>query len=240
MVMLSGFNDLAEEHKFAVVYPAGTGSNSNRLYWNILLSQTYATAEKVDDLGFLGKMLERAGEEIQIDTQRVYAAGFSQGGMMCYRMACDPSWSEKLAGMAVVGATMTVPAEDCNPSRNVPLFSVHGMQDPFNNFGGGIAAKASRYDRVARPGVYETIDFWIERGGLDQDPDSTESRGVAACRRFGPGADGYEVISWEIMDGGHTWPGSGSNLPEWMVGRANRDINGSGLIWSFLSRYKLP
>lgn len=239
IVQLTRFNKLAERERFVVVYPAGTGHTPERLFWNVLLSQTYATSEKVDDPGFLDAVVTQVMDKVSIDRKRIYVAGFSQGGMLGYRLMCGAGWSKRLAGVAVVGATMTVAPEDCTPARNVPLLSIHGLQDPFNNFAGGIGSKASRNDRVARPGVYETIDYWADRGGFTAEPDTSESRGQAACRHFVATTNSFEIISWEIMSGGHTWPGSPANLPAWMVGDVNFDIDATSLIWNFFQRHSI-
>jgi polyhydroxybutyrate depolymerase len=237
MVEMSGLNALADTHGFAVAYPSGSGSTPRRLFWNILKSGTYATVNELDDVGFLHKVFDVVTGLVPVDTNRVYAAGFSQGAMMCYRLACDPVWSDRLAAMAVVGGTMTVDPADCHAARPVPLISFHGRLDPFSNYAGGIAEKAPRNDQVARPGVEESIRFWVERGGLDPEPSASGTTGTASMRQFGPDAAGFEVVSWMIEDGGHTWPGSDGNLPEWMMGRVNRDISASVLIWDFFARH---
>jgi polyhydroxybutyrate depolymerase len=239
MVDMSGFNSLAEHYGFYVVYPSGSGSTPRRLFWNILLSETYATVNDVDDLGFVSRVLDDVAAQIAIDTNRLFAAGFSQGGMLCYRMACDASWSQRLAAIATVGATMTVSPSSCQASRPVPVISFHGKQDEFSRYSGGIAKKAPRNDQVARPGVAESIRYWVGKGGLVNQPSASGARGTAQMEQFGPDDSGFEVVSWVMEDGGHTWPGSHANLPEWMMGKVNRDIDASVLIWDFFSRHPL-
>lgn len=239
MMDVSGFNALADAHGFVVAYPSGTGSTPRRLFWNILKSGTYATVNEIDDLDFLQQALDAVSDMVRVDTNRIYAAGFSQGGMMCYRLACDPAWSKRLAAIAVVGGTMTVDPESCKAERAVPVISFHGRLDPFSNFAGGIAEKAPRNDQVARPGVEESIRFWVSRGGLDQQPSASGTMGTAVMHQYGPDSNGFEVVSWVLEDGGHTWPGSNGNLPEWMMGKVNRDIVASVLIWDFFSRHPL-
>lgn len=237
MVEMAGFNALADTYGFVVAYPSGSGSTPRRLFWNILKSGTYATVNELDDIGFLHKVFDEVSGLVRIDSNRVYAAGFSQGAMMCYRLACDPVWSDRLAAIAVVGGTMTVNAADCQAVRAVPVISFHGRLDPFSNYAGGIAEKAPRNDQVARPGVEESIRFWVERGGLGPEPSASGATGTATMRQYGPDAAGFEVVSWMIEDGGHTWPGSDGNLPEWMMGKVNRDISASVLIWDFFARH---
>ena len=239
MVEMTGFNTLAEYYGFYVVYPSGSGSTPRRLFWNILLSETYATVNDVDDLGFVARVLDDAAKKFAIDTNRLFAAGFSQGGMLCYRLACDAAWSERIAAIATVGATMTVSPSSCHARRPVPVISFHGKQDEFSKYAGGIAAKAPRNDQVARPGVAESIRYWVGKGALPNQPSASGARGTAQMEQFGPDESGFEVVSWTMEDGGHTWPGSHANLPEWMMGKVNRDIDASVLIWDFFSRHPL-
>ncbi len=239
IVEVSDFNNLAERHGFAVVYPSGSGSTANRLFWNILLSGTYATVNNLDDLGFISKVMDDVSSLLAVDTNRIYAAGFSQGGMLCYRLACDPVMSSRIAAIAVISATMTVSPSQCEASRPVPVISFHGKKDQFSSYPGGIAEKAPRNDLVPRPGLEESIRYWIQRGQLSIQPSASGTIGSAHMQQYGPDQSGFEIVSWVFDDGGHTWPGSNSNLPEWMMGKINYDVSASVLIWDFFARHPL-
>lgn len=237
MMEMTGFNILAEHHGFIAVYPSGSGSTPRRLFWNILLSETYATENGVDDLGFITRVLHDVTSTSVVDTNRIFAAGFSQGGMLCYRLACDAELSGRFAAIAVVSGTMTVSPASCHAQRPVPVISFHGKQDMFSNFAGGVAQSAPRNDQVARPGVSESIRYWVAKGGLPMAPSASGARGMARMEQFGPNESGFEVVSWSLENGGHTWPGSNANLPEWMMGEVNRDVEASVMIWDFFSRH---
>lgn len=237
---VSRFNRLAEQYGFVVAYPSGTGSNPRFLYWNVLASRTYASQENMDDLGFVERLIKDIINKTNVDTNRIYAAGFSQGGMLSYRLACDPNLSAKIAAIATVGATMTVPHEQCHASRPMSVISFHGAKDPIILYEGGISSKIPRNDRIARDGVEEGLMYWIKLSGLDTKPVASGSRGAADMRQYGPNEQGQEIVSWVLQDGGHTWPGGTMNLPEWLMGPINRDIDASTLIWDFFSRHQLP
>ncbi|HMO50716.1 MAG TPA: alpha/beta fold hydrolase [Kiritimatiellia bacterium] len=239
IMKITRFNDLADRYGFIVVYPSGTGTNPRRLYWNVLLSRTFATQKSIDDFTYLDRVLHRLKSQLPVDEKAIFAAGFCQGAMLAYRLACDEQWSHRLAAIAAVAGVMTVAPDDCRAERLVPILSFHGRRDPFSRFDGGIAEKAPRLDRVSRPGVPETIAFWTGRGGLTAPPDTSASRGDARVSHYGPDENGYEVISWVLDNGGHTWPGGYHVLPEWMVGPVNRDIHAGNLIWQFFSRHRL-
>jgi len=240
LVKTSQMNKQADLHGFIVVYPSGSGSNPRRLFWNVLISQTYATAQRVDDLGFVDRLITDISAKVRVDHQRIYAAGMSQGGMLCYRLACDKLLSTKIAAIAPVGAVMTVSSQDCAASRPMPVISFNGMQDPIILYNGGISTKIPRNDRINRPSVNTSIMHWVKLGGLPNQPDASGSRGDAQMKQFSKNASGAEVVLWTLTDGGHTWPGGVEILPEWLVGKVNRDIDASALIWDFFSRHQLP
>ncbi|MFH1096070.1 MAG: hypothetical protein V1749_01010 [Candidatus Desantisbacteria bacterium] len=61
--------------------------------------------------------------------------------------------------------------------------------------------------------------------------------GKAICTIYAPGREDSEVILWTLEDGGHTWPGGKSSLPESQVGKVNMDISVSELMWQFFERH---
>jgi polyhydroxybutyrate depolymerase len=233
MAEITGWNDLADAHGFVVVYPFGKGGRSDRLTWNVVQSGTYATAHQIDDLAFVMALLDDVKRMIQVDEQRVYATGMSQGGMLCYRIACDPVLSGKVAAIATVAAVMPIDPDECHATRPVPLISFHGTGDAHSRYAGGIAEKAPRNDRIARAGAAESVNYWIQKAGLPAEPAFRETQGDADKLRYGPDTNNLEVIFWTIRDGGHTWPGGAEKLPFWLVGKTSRDIRATALIWDF-------
>jgi poly(3-hydroxybutyrate) depolymerase len=47
-----------------------------------------------------------------------------------------------------------------------------------------------------------------------------------------------ELRLYEIIGGGHTWPGGQQYLGERIVGRVSRELNASNEIWSFFARFE--
>jgi len=235
----TGFDAISDREGFIVVYPGGTGKSDDakRLSWNILISETPATQNKKDDLGFVRAVLKDVQGRFAIDESRIYATGISQGGMMCYRLACDPDLSGRIAAIAPVAGVMTVPAENCNPSRAVPIMHFHGKNDTVVPYDG---SKGGRMDPVTRPSVEKTIKFWIAKNKLAESPRDTGNRGKAAFEDFGKDGAPGEVKLWSLEDGGHTWPGGDSGLPEFVIGKVNRDISATEIIWKFFQRHELP
>lgn len=240
LITSSRMNRQADAHGFIVAYPSGTGANPKRLFWNVLSSHTFATENNVDDIGFIGRLIDDISSRINVDGKRIFASGISQGGMLCYRLACDPVMSSRIAAIAPVAAVMTVPADQCAASRPVPLISFNGREDGIILYNGGISSVVPRNDRISRPGVLESVLYWVKAAGLSLTPNASGERGSAVMQQYGEDEQGFEVVLWTLNDGGHTWPGGIEVLPNWLVGRVNNDIDASALIWDFFSRHQLP
>jgi polyhydroxybutyrate depolymerase len=74
-----GFERVADERGFAVVYPDGYEG-----YWNgcNIVGDYSANVLNIDDVAFLGALVDTLIGEIGLDPGRVFATGVSRGGSM--------------------------------------------------------------------------------------------------------------------------------------------------------------
>ena len=86
----SGFNDIADIGHFIVVYPNGSGA-ADALSWNASGCCESAIAKKIDEAAFIRQIISDLGKLAKIDPKRTYAAGFSNGALLSYRLACEMS-----------------------------------------------------------------------------------------------------------------------------------------------------
>jgi polyhydroxybutyrate depolymerase len=194
----------------AVVFPDGSGTEPGRLSWNAHFCCGIGAAEQVDDVGFIGAVIERVAATLPIDRKRVYATGMSNGGMLSYQLAAaHPEW---LAAIAPVSATIggtsrngdrfVIPA----PDRPMPVMIIHGRKDPFVLFEGGSSSLIS-LSRRSNMGVAEALSFWTAADGCTTPPAVSEPAPGRLRRSIsGPCRDGGEIVVWEIEDGEHNWP----------------------------------
>ena len=117
----SGWNALADERLMVIAYPEGDGGD-----WNAGACCGVAVREAHDDVGFLEALIDHLDGFAQIDPTRVVVVGHSNGGMMAYRLACDPD--ANVLGVASVSGTNMA---GCQPAH--PLV-VHG--DPWHRRSG--------------------------------------------------------------------------------------------------------
>jgi len=114
-VRMTGFNSLADEKGFIVVYPNGTGrlSDDKLLTWNGGTCCGWAQEQNVDDVGFVRAIVADLQSMASIDMKRIYATGISNGGIMSYRLACEAS--DLIAAIGPVAGTQNI--APCKPKE---------------------------------------------------------------------------------------------------------------------------
>lgn len=128
--------ELAELNKFIVIFPEGWSDTSgvNFCGWNDCRSDTDLLPVE-DDVGFIERVSEWAEANFQIDPDRIYANGFSNGGFMVFRLAAD--LSGRFAAMAAVCSSLPAHSE-CNPiPESMPVLLMNGTADPLMPYEGG-------------------------------------------------------------------------------------------------------
>jgi polyhydroxybutyrate depolymerase len=120
-----------------VVYPNGTGAEAGLPQsWNAGNCCPFAIYEPVDDVAFFDLLIAKLGTQYNIDPQRVWVLGHSNGGMMAYRLACE--LSDKVTAIGVAAGALMV--DTCTPTRPVSALHVHGEADLVVPLAGGITA----------------------------------------------------------------------------------------------------
>ena len=109
-----GFERLADEHGFAVVYP-----NAYEGYWDVcnIAGDVSANGLSIDDVGFLTGIVDKLFSEIGIDAGRVFAAGSSRGGFMAFRLALDRDDRTLPGSQASILRTSTTSPAHLNGTR---------------------------------------------------------------------------------------------------------------------------
>jgi polyhydroxybutyrate depolymerase len=225
---VSGFNAIADTGNFIVAYPNGVGNA-----WNTNSGMTGGST--ADDIGFIGALTDTLHTLYNIDLNRVYSCGFSAGGYMSHRLACESA--RCYAAIASVSGTMSNAAyAACAPSRPTPVMQIHGTSDFIVSYNGGVAAGKSVDDVIA---LWTGSNTCSTPPAVQLLPDiNTQDNSTVEKSVYAPCSSGTRVELYKVIGGGHQWPGTNSLLGG--LGAINRDISASAEIWNFFSGFSCP
>lgn len=229
----TGMSEKADEEGFIVVYPNGTALlQNNMLTWNAGFCCGYAYANDVDDVGFIRALIEKLQATLNIDSHRIYITGFSNGGMLTYRLGSELSnivaaiapVSGSIGGMATRNSPLwTIP----EPEYPVPVIAFHGMEDttlPYN--GGEPTTELGAFSYLS---VNDSISFWVEHNDCVITPQKNVSEsGNIIIDTYAATTNTADVVLYTIVDGGHSWPGGLGGTQE---------ISATDIMWDFFENH---
>ena len=219
----TGFNQIADTANFIVVYPNALpdpllGSSG----WNAGVNPLNNT----NDVGFLNVLLDSILQQYAIDTNRIYSTGFSLGGFMTYRLACEIG--DRLAAVASVAGTLpTSSIANCHSGKTMPVLHLHGTNDqtiPYN-FG-------TIFVVVSNLGADSTTRYWANHNGCDLPathdslPDTKNDGLTFEKFTYSGCGNASEVVLIKANGMAHAWPSN------------NNDISASKEIWNFFSKHQ--
>ncbi len=236
MINIANFKTIADRDKVVLVYPEGFQKN-----WNDG-RPTAPNQLGINDVGFFNQMCDYMINNYSVDEKKIYATGISNGGFMSTRLGCE--LSNRIAAIAVNAATIeaTTIAPNCKPNRPVPALYIHGTTDPLVPFlGGQITAGGTAGGTILSH--FQAIDKWVTINGCNPTPTVTDLPDIAndgttiKQRVYSGGANGSEVVSYVVLNGGHTWPQGYQYLNEAIIGKTSQDMNACEVIWTFFKRF---
>ncbi|MCS6835355.1 MAG: hypothetical protein NZ750_04975 [Anaerolineae bacterium] len=223
------YDRLADENGFIVVWGQGEGVPPR---WNAG-SARFAVEDDLMDMRYIETLIDHLSRVYCVDAARIYASGFSNGGGMAYRLACQ--MADRIAAIATMSGAFA--PLDCQPSRPVPVLAVHGTTDPVVRYNGMISPVGST------PGVEAWVAAWAERNGCQSGPISTPgSTPQTTVIAYTDCDNEANVQLYRVEGGGHTWFGSQprDQYPAFVVGNHVTDLDASAIMWAFFSQHSLP
>jgi polyhydroxybutyrate depolymerase len=233
----TGFRAAADAHKIIVAAPDGVAHN-----WNDGRGTTDAELQGVDDVGFMRALVAQMIYDYPVMLGRSYAAGVSNGGIMCFRLACEAA--DVFAAVCPVVASI---AADVNgaPAEPIGIMCIQGTADPFIPIDGG--------------DTHHKTFSNLGDGGIVDSAKATRTRfaGANGCKRIAQVTkpaptvnDGTKVttykhldcasgvaVEYHIVDGmGHCWP---PYPPEKVLlsGKTSGNLDATALICDFIARH---
>ncbi len=131
---------VAESNGFAVAYLGGTGASfsPNNLTWNAGGGCCGEAAKSnIDDVSYIESFIKEMVIKQEIDPNRVFIAGHSNGSMMAYRLMCERG---NVAGVLAISGPLMVDA--CPNASGINVLHIHGRLDDNVPVEGGYSLKS--------------------------------------------------------------------------------------------------
>lgn len=225
VMSITGFNDIAEQNNFIVCYPDGINNA-----WNANMNVSVSSA---DDKGFIETLVHYFQDNYNTNPLKQYLCGFSNGGFMSHKMACESS--ECFAAIATVSGNMSdTTYANCNPQFSPAVLHIHGTADAIVLYNGGAATGVS---------VDQTMQKWETFLSCDQNPTTVQMPNINLLDLSSPERISYSNCSSpleliKITGAGHQWPGISTLVGG--AGTINMDFYSPQVIWDFLSGKSCP
>jgi len=236
--------DMADRHGFILMVPNGTNpetgdASGDEQRWNDC--RINAPDVNVSDVDFLSSLMDWSVTNLNVDGERIYVTGASNGGFMSFRAATE--LPDKVAAIATFIANKPVNSE-CPPPTPTPIMITVGTEDPLTPFDGGEVA-GSGYFVVSAD---STRNFWVALNGITSEPTTTtfpditpDDNSVVKEELF-ENANGTLAVRYLRMVGaGHSMPSTSRELrpaAEAFLGPQNNDIEGAEQAWQFMSKFE--
>lgn len=220
---VSDMRALSDSEQFILVYPQGTklwGST----HWNV---GSWTTGSQANDLDFIDALTDQLANNYNLDEERIYACGYSNGGFFSQELACQ--LSNKIAAIGTVAANMSIQTvKNCDPSHPVPVITISGTMDNVVQYDGSQPEGTISHNN--------TLDYWITFNNMDAEPIISDLQDInipdgssVTLYQYLNGDNYVEIEHYKIVDGGHDWPGTFGNM----------DIDANTVIWNFVSQFDI-
>lgn len=188
----TNMRSLADSEEFILVYPQGTLLGIFP-HWNTE-PNSVGNKSSADDFGFIETLIDQLAINYQLDLDRIYACGFSNGGMFSYALACHKS--NLFAAIGSISGTML--DTDCAPEHPTAIINIHGTNDSVLPYDGN-----SSFNSVA-----SALNYWKTYNNTLSTPllQTDEFNGMTIEQyTYNKGDNGVSVVHYKIIKGEHDW-----------------------------------
>lgn len=225
------FKKIADTANFIIAHAQGLPTSGTNLGW----TNFFPVSTPNKDIQFLSDLIDTLKSNYNINLNRIYSTGMSNGGFMSYDLACF--LSNRFAAIAsVTGSMSALHFVACNPQHPMPVMEIHGTNDAtvkYDGTVGNLGGTSTPVDTI--------IKYWVNFNHCDTTPiftpvpnTNTTDNCTAEHYVYLGGDEGSTVELYKIIGGDHSWPGAVFNL-----NTTNMDFSASKEIWRFFSQHAL-
>ena len=213
----SGFSQLADIQKFLAVYPQGLpDGKTGTPFWAHVGPIDYG----IDEAAFVNTLLDTLQTRFCVDTQRIYATGFSNGGGMTNFLACR--LAKRIAAFAPISGNFYALPGGCHPGRPVAILDFHGTKDGVLPYMGIPVSKNAAWPL---PPIPQWLQTWANRNSCTRGPTIFLRQTNVTGEQWSSCKGNVTIIHYRIEGGGHTSP------------PAIRGQSSAEVIWNFFQKY---
>ena len=213
----TGMRATSDSFQFLLVYPQGSLLGTDP-HWNNALPGPDNKSD-ADDLGFTSELLRLLDSAFLIDRERVYACGYSNGGMMSYALGCY--LNNEIAAVASISGCLGDTSATCAPQHPTATLNIHGTNDDVIAYNGSS-------EIISAP---DAVAFWAVKNNTQAIPTNTTSATTSydvEHIRYEQGDSNVTAEHIKVLGGGHVW--------------YRFEENGASmntLIWEFFDRFDI-
>jgi poly(3-hydroxybutyrate) depolymerase len=148
----------------------------------------------VDDIAYAKASAELLSAQACVDVSSVFAIGFSMGGSMTNRAACEGA--DFFRGVVAISGGLDMPLEACQPAKPLPVSLFCGTADP-----------------GCFQGVNQTFEMWASRNGCTDSAKTSYRTETTTCEMYSQCRDGATVERCLILNLGDEMPGHNRSKP---------------------------
>ena len=229
-ININDMRSIADTAGFIAVYPqAAVDPNDGSNAW------LHKAPTSHDDVFFIEAIIDTLSNYYFIDNNRVYACGYSEGGIFSYELGCR--LNDRIAAFASVSGSMMVDAfRDsyynlgfCSPVHPTAVMLIPGTNDmnPHSTYTGFQPYYMS---------ADEITTYWSNYNNTDTNPIisqlpniNTSDGSTVEHRVWENGDNCLRVEELKVNGGEHDWPGTFGNM----------DIDATAEIWNFVSQFNI-
>lgn len=207
-----------EGGRFLYCVPQGTVDAIGERFWNATDACCDFFDTGVDDSGYLRGLVEAIQGEYAVDELSIHFMGYSNGGFMANRMACEHA--DLAASVISLAGRSYRDVSECSPSEPVAVLHISGTADDVIRHNGGctfMGCYPSAEDSTRFWAGYDGCDLVSRDIGVPFDLDVSVAGNEASARIYDQNCDAGVSELWTLVGSDHGprfWSGGLGEGPE--------------------------
>ncbi len=206
---------------YAVAFMDGTGPlDSTKKTWNADHCCSYAFENKIDEAAYIKASVSTIASRYSIDRSKIFLVGYSNGGMLDYRVTDKISSTDGAgnSGLVIKGVAIISSAifkDQPVPKNPFSLLMVHSKDDPVIPYTGGMSGTGLGKQDLPYESFPNATNFF--KNSLSCTSVSNQAYSYGIVQEINGCKNNKFIRSIHLLKGGHAWDKSaatGLSIPQ--------------------------